>query len=78
MTSKRSGRVVMKYSFPEDRKATIAADWVVESVLQAVRRALWQHWKVREMRLQLEILSYGIGYRNKGPIRARAHGKVGA
>ena len=25
----------MKYSFPEDRKATIAADWVVESVAGA-------------------------------------------
>ena len=35
---KRSGRVVMRYSFPEDRKATIAADWVVESALQAERK----------------------------------------
>ena len=43
MTSKRSGRVVMKYSFPEDRKATIAADWVVESVAGAGRRALRRH-----------------------------------
>ena len=40
---KRSGRVVMKYSFPEDRKATIAADWVVESVAGAGRRALRRH-----------------------------------
>ena len=43
LTSKRSGRVVMKYSFPEDRKATIAADWVVESVAGAGRRALRRH-----------------------------------
>ena len=41
--AKRSGRVVMKYSFPEDRKATIAADWVVESVAGAGRRALRRH-----------------------------------
>ena len=33
----------MKYSFPEDRKATIAADWVVESVAGAARRALRRH-----------------------------------
>ena len=33
----------MKYSFPEDRKATIAADWVVESVAEAARRALRRH-----------------------------------
>ena len=43
MDFKRSGRVVMKYSFPEDRKATIAADWVVESALRSERRALRQH-----------------------------------
>ena len=33
----------MKYSFREDRKATIAADWVVESVAGAGRRALRRH-----------------------------------
>ena len=41
--SRRSGRVVMKYSFREDRKAAIAADWVVESVAEAARRALRRH-----------------------------------
>ena len=45
---KRSGRVVMKYSFPEDRKATIAADWVVESVAGAGRRALRRHGEATE------------------------------
>ena len=33
----------MKYSFRWDRKATIAADWVVESVAEAARRALRRH-----------------------------------
>ena len=35
----------MKYSFRGDRKATIAADWVVESVAGAARRALRRHGK---------------------------------
>ena len=33
----------MKYSFREDRKATIAADWVVESAAGAGQRALRRH-----------------------------------